>query len=977
MTTATFSVNFEDLIFTREGNSNDLIVTGKSGQAISGESTSVTITNFQENDSIITVDYTEGVSIKEKAMLNVALDTSTSLDYNNPTTPYMALAGYKENITLIRSIESNYLTAYALGLDENDIISLDTNATYSVLYGNGTDYNHRMLQLTTEDGKSLYIDGYFAPATIDETEIRSSNFTITVNGEVIDLSTKTLNILSPQANFDAGQFLEDLPFEDVIIGNNTMQNKRLTLRGGKGDDIINSQYTNTTIYGGDGADTFRYDYTNTSKYANVTHSNDIIKDAEKADNITFINSELNDFTFNRIGDDLEINSTHEHVWANAPATYNDSIRLEDFFNKGENAIDDINLVKNEETIKCSILKDAKINVDFTEDYKATAYNELISISGSGKIEGLSDDDTLVFDSDVAYTKDDNNLIISDGVNTVSIDDYFTNQKGNIVIGDNESASLKSITDQEAGLRSVSINNKGEAKGSSLAETIVGNNKNNTLKGGGGNDIIYTFAGTNKVYTQSKAGDIANVYSGYGKDTFNTGLGNDIYHFTHGHGSDVVVGNAKAQKTELVFEEGDKLSFKESGRNLIITNAYDVTGNGGTPNVSETVTLKDYLKGSYKNIYINDGSGTSKELVQYLNDNDVTFNLGNVKSKKVQKIKGSQLNEIFKGGKKNDVIRTGAGTDVVTAGKGNDKIYGGSGEKTFVFNAKDGADTLYNAKAEDTIKINMASTSAKMKYTRKGNNLVIQYNTYKSGKKTKADTITVSNYFKTAKDKAVNDIVFSDGETLNLQEQVFKFSAKGKISGTVYNDTITGSKKNDTYTLTQSGKDSVTDAKGNDKYTVDLAKEQIVKINDKAGKDTLTLKNTAKADSLFGFDVKVIVNDETDTTDYITTNNLLVMDKNKTGVVQVSNFFKSVSDTDNDGKLDKFTYGSGRIETLKYSDGSGFTMSNSQLDTIMQNVSGWLGEHNGYTSASDVFNKGNKEDIQSLITAYAGTYNLAP
>lgn len=977
MTTTTFSVNFDELIFTREGNSNDLIVTGKSGQAISGESTSVTITNFQENDSIITADYAEGVSIKENAILNVALDTSTSLDYNNPTTPYMALAGYKENITLIRSIESNYLNAYALGLDENDIISLDTNATYSVLYGNGTDYNHRMLQLKTEDGKSLYIDGYFAPATIDETEISSSNFTITVNGEVVDLSTKTLNIYSPQADFDAGQFLENLPFKDVIIGNNTMQNKKLTLRGGEGDDIINSQYTNTTIYGGEGADTFRYDYTNTSKYANVTHSNDIIKDAEKADNITFINSEPDDFTFDRIGDNLKISSTHEHVWANGPMTYNDSITLEYFFNNGENAIDDINFVKGEETIKYSILKDAKINVNFTEDYKATAYNELISVSGTGKIEGLSNDDTLVFDSDVAYSRNNNNLIISDDTNTVTIDDYFANRKGNIVIGEGEAASLKSITDQDASLNSVSINKKGEAKGSSLAETIVGNSKNNTLKGGGGNDIIYTFTGTNKVYTQSKAGDIANVYSGYGKDTFNAGLGTDIYHFTHGHGSDVVVGNAKAEKTELVFEAGDTLSFKESGRNLVISSAFDVTGQGGTPNVSETVNLKDYLKGSYKNIYINDGTGTSKELVQYLNDNDITFNLGNAKAKKAQKIIGSQLNEIIKGGKKNDVINAGAGTDVITAGKGNDKIYGGSGEKTFVFNAKDGADKLYNANADDTIQINLASTDAKMKYTRKGNNLVIQYNTYKSGKKTKADTITVANYFKTAKDKAVNDIVFSDGETINLQDQVFKFSGKGKISGTAYNDAITGSKKNDTYTLTQGGKDSVSDAKGNDKYTVDISKEQIVKINDKAGKDSLILKNTAKADALFGFDVKVVVNDETHTSDYIVTNNLLVMDKNKTGVVQVSNFFKSMTDTDNDGKLDKFAYGKGRIESFKYSDGSGFSFSADQLDNIKQNVAGWLGDHSAYTSASDVFNKGNQEDIQSLITAYAGTYNPAP
>ena len=44
----TIEAKFEDLIFTRNGNSNDLIVTGKDGQAIQGEETSVTISNFTE-----------------------------------------------------------------------------------------------------------------------------------------------------------------------------------------------------------------------------------------------------------------------------------------------------------------------------------------------------------------------------------------------------------------------------------------------------------------------------------------------------------------------------------------------------------------------------------------------------------------------------------------------------------------------------------------------------------------------------------------------------------------------------------------------------------------------------------------------------------------------------------------------------------------------------------------------------------------
>ncbi|MBQ9246629.1 hypothetical protein IJ182_10225 [bacterium] len=64
----TFSVNLNELIFTRNGNSNDLIVTGKDGQTIATEDgnelTSVTISDFKNNDTIATADY-ESVSIKK------------------------------------------------------------------------------------------------------------------------------------------------------------------------------------------------------------------------------------------------------------------------------------------------------------------------------------------------------------------------------------------------------------------------------------------------------------------------------------------------------------------------------------------------------------------------------------------------------------------------------------------------------------------------------------------------------------------------------------------------------------------------------------------------------------------------------------------------------------------------------------------------------------------------------------------------
>ena len=607
------------------------------------------------------------------------------------------------------------------------------------------------------------------------------------------------------------------------------------------------------------------------------------------------------------------------------------------------------------------------------DRAILSYNDKkIVFSGSGTIAEISGDDTLSFSDNVTCTRVGNDLVVSDGVNTITVKDYVTNQVGNIIVGDNDTATLNSITNTVADFHIIeaatSANKKGVVTGSALAETIIDSDKNNTIKGGGGNDVIYTFAGKNKVYTQSKTGDEVDVYSGYGNDTFNAGLGSDTYYFLNGHGSDTVVLNAKAEATNLVFSSNAELSFKESGKNLVITSAYDITGNDGTPNVKENVTLKNYLTNKYENVYINDGSGNLTELNAYFEQNNITFDLGNAKAKKAQKINGTQLNENITGGKKNDVIKSGAGDDTITGGAGNDKLYGNAlGDKTFVFNAKDGADTLYNAKAEDTIKINLDSTDANMKYTRKGNNLVIQYNSYKSGKKTKNDTITVSNYFKAAPDKAINTIEFADGSTVDIQEQVFKFTGKGRISGTVYNDAITGSKKNDTYTLTQGGVDKVVDAKGNDTYKVDITAQNIVEINDKAGKDTLALKNTAKADVIFGFDVN---SDGT-----IAGNSLFVMDKAGTGLVEVDNYFKATTIDDEITAL--ANGGKGKIENIKASDGKVAAFNTAFIDSVKSSVAAWFGlEGNaGFTSASDVFERGNETQIQSLVQAYANVYSL--
>ena len=298
------------------------------------------------------------------------------------------------------------------------------------------------------------------------------------------------------------------------------------------------------------------------------------------------------------------------------------------------------------------------------------------------------------------------------------------------------------------------------------------------------------------------------------------------------------------------------------------------------------------------------------------------------------------------------------------GGGSDKVYYSDSADAIVFSVED---EVAGDKVADKI-----ST-----VTKKGKDLVISYNSYKKGKKTVTDKVTVINYFKKSSDEALKDIaiVSKDGEvldTINLQEQVLKFSGKGKISDTVFNDKITGSKKNDTYTFQNGGNDVVTDKKGKDKYNVLLNEVDKVTINDKKGKDTLILKDVNKSDAVFGFNV---VKTEADgETVFTIGKDLFVMSENEnSGLVQINNFFKSFTDKDGDGTIDSFKYGSGRVENFKYADGSGFSFNADNINEIKSNVAAWLNDHEGYASANEVFANGSKEDVQSLIAAYAGNY----
>ena len=85
------------------------------------------------------------------------------------------------------------------------------------------------------------------------------------------------------------------------------------------------------------------------------------------------------------------------------------------------------------------------------------------------------------------------------------------------------------------------------------------------------------------------------------------------------------------------------------------------------------------------------------------------------------------NETLLGGSGNDRLSGLAGDDVLDGAAGRDQLWGGAGEDTFLFRARDGADTLMDFTAgEDHIQIIGAKSLSNINFDAKGADVEISY-----------------------------------------------------------------------------------------------------------------------------------------------------------------------------------------------------------------------------------------------------------
>ncbi|WP_297781842.1 choice-of-anchor Q domain-containing protein [uncultured Roseovarius sp.] len=222
----------------------------------------------------------------------------------------------------------------------------------------------------------------------------------------------------------------------------------------------------------------------------------------------------------------------------------------------------------------------------------------------------------------------------------------------------------------------------DLSGTPGADSLVGGDGNEVIRGLGGNDDISGGLGFDSVFGEAgddtlSGGDGDDALAGAdGNDIVNGGSGND--NIGGGQGDDTIDG-----------DDGDDIIGAGFGNDTVMGgNGNDVVAGGAGNDTLSGGEGNDSMSGSFgdDNIIAGGGAddiggGTGRDTIDAGAGNDrVGGGEGN------DSIFGGDGNDFLAGGGRDDVIDGGAGNDTINAGAGNNQITGGAGADQFVFSA---------------------------------------------------------------------------------------------------------------------------------------------------------------------------------------------------------------------------------------------------------------------------------------------------
>ena len=289
---------------------------------------------------------------------------------------------------------------------------------------------------------------------------------------------------------------------------------------------------------------------------------------------------------------------------------------------------------------------------------------------------------------------------------------------------------------------------------------------------------------------------------------------------------------------------ESVNFLVSGKDLVIKIIGD--GEFGTP----TLTIKNHLalgsKSVFKGFIPAEGMDFDVEIDEYSEYISSQYILSKIDGYKLlnNKITGTDHHDKIVTGIGDDLINAGKGDDIIKSGFGNDTISGGSGINTIVISDDNtdyagqspynyGTDVINSGNGYDILRFDCIDSIEDINFGIQNNDLLINYG--------ENGVIVLKNYLKLQGKHSVKEMVFADGSSVNLAEEIgFLPSGKEKeaysdkkieemyiydddmdiekhdkhIYGGEYSESLTGSRGND-FISTGSGSNLVNANAGHD------------------------------------------------------------------------------------------------------------------------------------------------------------------
>ncbi len=541
--------------------------------------------------------------------------------------------------------------------------------------------------------------------------------------------------------------------------------------------------------------------------------------------------------------------------------------------------------------------------------------------------------------------------------------------------------------------------------------VEGRDGDDYIDGGNGSDKLYGGTGDDTIKAGSDAIKNGIIYEnfiegGAGDDKLYAGGGKDTFHFGENSGNDIIYSaNSDDVLTFDSLYNFKDFTYEKDGNNLVINAGF-----------VSSVELANYFNSK-------DGNAIDKIIVggtEYSIIDNLYFD-----------INGTNTKDTIISSIGTNTITAGLGDDYIDATKGNNTIIinKGDGDDTILVGTNNSTNIEFNAPENFGYNLSFEKIGNNLEITRS------YYD--KNGFSTEPDNIptettVLKNYFKTDKNGnyiqpnvSINDTQLSEIFNGDINPSwvlvLGSLYKENKIDLRSYDDfifNVYGGNKNDKiylgggnhYINSGAGNDDVVvnndgkntyyydsgsdeyDSLGNssDDYMVYFSSKTNLEIEDHGGVDTLnitidSMSSISNDDICFCFDIRKNgtfagePNAETDrmyifSKDTLTYENVMreIRGKDMQGVIEIENFLKANTNYINNdflayGAIEKIHVDSNMLESIDVS---------GSIQEIASNVVSWLNSSNntrGWDSSMEVFASGNKEAIESLISAFNGDW----